>query len=161
MKLPILVVFFFIIIIVSFFSSIKQKEVTCIKKTSFSNLSLEENIVSKIDGKKIRSMDITKSFSFTELPNRYDMDMIIDKLNNSLDYLKDKVKYTISEDKIIINIHVDRNEVVLLDNISFDGKGIVVLTNTKSSEVLTLAVSDNYTEREYKKRLKQKGFRCK
>jgi len=164
MKLPIIFVFIFLIVIVSFFSSIKQKEITCKKEVDyFSKIQLKEYIVSNIERKKIKSMNIVKNISFMEKLSRKEMDQIIEKIHRTHNYLGKKVKYTFGEDKIVIKINVSSNEVVLLDNIRFSEKKpveIVVNTNTKSSDVLSLKVGDSYSEGEYMKRLKNRGYRC-
>ena len=164
MKLPIIFVFIFLIVIVSFFSSIKQKEITCKKEVDyFSKIQLKEYIVSNIEGKKIKSMNIVKNISFMEKLSREEMDQIIEVIHCTHNYLGKKVKYTFGEDKIVIKINVSSNEVVLLDNIRFSEKKpveIVVNTNTKSSDVLSLKVGDSYSEGEYMKRLKNRGYRC-
>ena len=161
MKLPIIIVFIFIVIVVSFFTSIKQKEVTCRKRKEFSNVVVDEVVISKIDSKRIRSIDVTKTIYFNGNHNSKDIEKVVDSLDNTLSYLDKKVKYTISEDKIIIHINVNKNEVVLLDNIIFNNLEVKVNSNTKSSDVITLKVLDNYTDGEYMKRLKGKGYRCK
>ena len=95
--------------------------------------------------------------------SREEMDQIIEVIHRTHNYLGKKVKYTFGEDKIVIKINVSSNEVVLLDNIRFSEKKpveIVVNTNTKSSDVLSLKVGDSYSEGEYMKRLKNRGYRC-
>ena len=85
-------------------------------------------------------------------------------LDNTLEYLKNKANYTISSDRIIVEIKAGKNELLLLNNISFnvnDDLQIVIDSNTKSSNVITLAVGDNYTDGEFMKRLKNNGYRCK
>ena len=165
MKLPILFVFLFLIVIVSFFSSIKQRKVTCQKQVDyFSKIQLREYIVSDIEGKKIKSMNAIKSIIFRESLSREEMDKIIETIHRSHDYLGKRVRYTFGEDKIVIQIDVSSNEVVLFDSIRFLDKKpieISINTNTKSSEVLSLEIGEHYTEGEYMKRLKSKGYRCK
>ncbi len=165
MKLPIIGVFLFIIIIVSFFSSIKQKEVTCKKTKSYSSgIYFTEEVISKIEGKKIKSIDVTKTISLTGKSKKEDIDNIIKSLDKTLEYLGKNVKYTISEDKIIIEIHVKKKETILLDNITFSEENpleIKIDSNTKSSNVLTLGVTDSYTDGEYMKLLRQRGYQCK
>ena len=82
-----------------------------------------------------------------------------------MDYLGDKVTYNVMDDRIIIEIKVSKNELVLLDNINFVDNGgkieVVIDTNTKSSSVIALSVGDNYTDGELMKRLKNRGYTCK
>ena len=59
---------------------------------------------------------------------------------------------------------VDKNQVLLLDNIQFivnDDLQVEIDSNTKSSNVITLTVGDNYSDGEFMKRLKNNGYRCK
>ena len=67
----------------------------------------------------------------------------------------------IIEDRIVVEISVNKNEVILLKNISFEDKKIVINSNTKSSDVLTLTVGDDYTDGEFMKTLKGYGYSCK
>ena len=164
MTLPIVVTLLFILIIVYLFTSIKQTEVVCEKSFAFdSEIRLKEEITSKLDSKKITSMYVTKTII---LPDQYADDEHLDKIKSSLDrtleYLGDKVKYTIGGNRIIVNIDVHKNEVLLLDNILFDNNGeIKINSNTKSSEVVTLTIGDNYTDGEFMKRMKKDGYSCK
>ena len=85
-------------------------------------------------------------------------------LDNTLEYLGKKVYYTISSDRIITEVKVDKNEVLLLDNIQFvvnDDLQVVIDSNTKSSNVITLTVGDNYSDGEFMMRLKNNGYHCK
>ena len=78
-------------------------------------------MVSTLDGKKITSLDVVKTIV---LPDEYTKDethlnSLQFALDNTLDYLDQNVKYTINEDRLIVKIHVDKNQIVMLDNISF------------------------------------------
>ena len=166
MTLPIVVTFLFIIIVVYLFTSIKQTEVVCEKVSSFdSDVRLKEEIISRLDGKKIVSMYVSKTIT---LPDQYADDDHLEKvklaLDNTLEYLGKKVKYTIGSNRIIVTMDVHKNEVLLLDNIQFRDDGdlkIKVNSNTKSSEVVTLTIGDNYTDGEFMKRMKKDGYSCK
>ena len=167
MTLPILLTFILIGIVVYLFTTIKQTEVTCKKITTFpSTISIKEEVISRMDGKKITSLEITKTIN---LPEKYAKEesyqnQIKQALDRTLEYLGNKVKYTISPDRIIVKIEVHKDEIILLDNILFsedDDFQIKINSNTKSSEVITLAIGDNYTDGEFMKRLKQNGYSCK
>ena len=152
MKLPIIFVLIFLIVIVSFFSSIKQKEIICQKEVDFfSKIQLKEYVVTNIEGKKIKSMNVVKNILFREDLSREEMDRIVEAIHRTHNYLGKKVKYTFGEDKIVIKINVSSNEVILFDYIRFNDKKpieISINTNTKSSEVLSLKVGDSYSEGE-------------
>lgn len=164
MKLPVIITFIIIGVIVFLFVRIKQTEVTCEKTYVFdSGISLKEKVVATLDGKEIDKLDVTKTIF---LPDKYikDEDYVNDIKNNldrTLSYLGDKVKYNILDDKIVVEIKVNKNEVVLLRNISFNDKGIVINSNTKSSDVVTLSIGDDYTDGEFMKTLKGLGYSCK
>lgn len=162
--LPVVFTLIVIMIIVSFFANIKQTEIVCEKTKKFDkNIYIHEKIISKIDGKKIDRLLITKTISFPEkLGNKEYIDSIKESLDRTLEYLEDKVKYTIEDNQIIINIDVSKNEVVLLDNISFlQDSEIRINSNTKSEEVITLTIGDNYTDGEFMQYMKSKGYSCK
>ena len=166
MTLPIVVTFIMIIIIIYLFTSIKQSEITCEKTRTFdSDVKLYEEVISTTDGKKIKSMNITKVITS---PEKYADEEHLNStkyaIQNTLEYLGDKVSYTITDNKLIIKINVKKNEIVLLDNIDFMDNGdlqIKINSNTKSSDVVNLQVGDNYTEGELMKRLKNNGYYCK
>lgn len=164
MKLPVIITFIIIAVIVYLFARIKQTEVTCEKTYNFdSGIYLKEKVVATLDGKEIDKLDVTKTIV---LPEKYlkDENYIIDIKNNldrTLSYLGDKVSYSILDDRIIVEISVNKNEVVLLKNIKFEDKNIIINSNTKSSEVVTLTVGDDYTDGEFMKTLKGLGYSCK
>ena len=163
-KLPIIITFIIIAVIVFLFARIKQTEVVCEKTYSFdSGISLKEKIVATLDGKEINKLDVTKTIL---LPEKYikDENYIEDIKNNlerTLSYLGEKVSYSFLDDRIVVEISVNKNEVVLLKNISFDDKKIIINSNTKSSDVVTLTVGDDYTDGEFMKALKGYGYSCK
>ncbi len=167
MKLPVVLVVIILGVIVYLFMNIKQTEVSCEKITTYdSNIYLKEEVTAVMGNQKINSLKIKKTII---LPEKYTKDetylyKIKEKLNNTLEYLGDKVVYTINKDRIIIDINVNNNETVLLDNISFNTSNdlqIIVNSNTKSSDVVAVKVKDNYTDGEFMKRLKKEGYNCK
>ena len=63
-------------------------------------------------------------------------------------------------------MHVlNNNQLILLDNISFiDNDGnieVKINSNTKSNDVVALAIGDSYTEGELMTKLKNNGYSCK
>ena len=164
MKLPIIITFIIIGIIVFLFARIKQTEVVCEKTYNFdSGISLKEKVVATLDGKEINKLNVTKTIL---LPEKYIKDEnYIEDIKNNLDrtlsYLGENVSYSFLDDRIVVEISVNKNEVVLLKNISFENKKIVINSNTKSSDVVTLAVGDDYTDGEFMKILKGYGYSCK
>jgi hypothetical protein len=167
MKLPVIITLIIIVIVIYLFATIKQTEIVCNKTTYFdSNIRLTEKVVGVTDGKKISSLEVTKTIVLPEEYTKDDTELNSIKytLENTLEYLGDNVKYTIGDDRIIVKIKVDKNQVVLLDNIDFvvnETIQIKVNSNTKSSDVIALAVGDSYTDGELMTRLKNNGYTCK
>ena len=163
---PILIAVIFIVIIVYLFMSIKQTEVICSKTYNYdSNIRLSEELIATTDGKKITHMTLTKTII---LPEKYadetHKNSIKYALENTLNYLGDKVKYTILDDRIIVSIDVSKDEVLLLSNIEFyvnEDLEIKINSNTKSSDVVTLSVGDSYNDGELMKRMRNNGYACK
>lgn len=165
MKLPIFITLILLIVIVYFFVTIKQTQIICKKTYKFDkNISVTEEINSRIDGKKIKKIEITKTII---IPNKDEklIKELKDALERTLGYLSDKVNYTILDDRIIVKISVNKNEIVLLNNIYFINSNqtinVKINSNTKSSDVIPLTVGDNYTEGEFMKYLKSMGYSCK
>lgn len=167
MKFPIFITFIAIAIVVFLFMNIKQSQVVCEMTTNFDgDIRLYEEMIATMDGKKITEMNITK---IIVLPPKYASDdkyfyRIQKRLDETLEYLGESVKYTIGNDRITVKINVKKNEMILLKNISLKGTPdleIDVNSNTKSSDVVTLSVGDNYTDGELMKRLKNNGYTCK
>lgn len=166
MTLPIIISLIFIIIIIWLFMSIKQTEITCSNNVTFdSGVTLKEEVVTEIERKKINRISVTKTIY---LPEKYRdkkyVNLVIESLERTLGYLGKKVKYSISEDKIVVRISVKKNEIILLDNIDFSLNGdsfININSNTKSNKVVTLRVGDDYTDGEYMQKMKSEGYTCK
>lgn len=168
MKLPIAITLIFILIIVYLFMNIKQSKVICENSKVFDGgFRVDEYIESNTDGKKIISMDIVKTIYVSDryVNNTDSIEEVKNVIMNTLDYLGDKVTYEVLNDRIVINIKVHKNELVLLDNIDFIDNGgkieVVINTNTKSSDVISLSVGDNYTDGELMKKMKNRGYSCK
>lgn len=167
MTFPVILTLIIIVIIIYLFATIKQSKVVCEKNTSFdSDIRLTEQITTTVDGKKVTSIQVIKTII---LPAKYTQDdehlnSIRYALENTLEYLGDHVKYVVQDDRIIVKISVDKDEIVLLNNISFsvsDDLQIKINSNTKSSDLITLSVGDNYTDGELMKHFKNNGYSCK
>ena len=166
MTLPIIITFIFIVIIVYLFMSLKQSKVICENvKTFDGGFRVKENVISNTDGKKITSMEVTKTIYVSDryVNNTESIEEVKNVIKNTLDYLGDKVTYEVLNDEIVIKIKV--HKLVLLDNISFIDNGgkveVLINTNTKSSDVISLSVGDNYTDGELMKKMKNRGYSCK
>ena len=165
MTFPIIIALIFIVIIIYLFATIKQTEVSCVKTRTYDGeVRLTEDLVAIMDGKEIKGMHLEKAIV---LPDKFSDDKhlkaIRNALDNTLEYLGNKVKYTVGDNKIVVKIDVDNNQLILLNNIDFNANEDLIIkinSNTKSSDVITLAVGDNYTEGELMKRLKNNGYSC-
>ena len=166
MTFPIVITFVIILIIVYLFATIKQTEVICNRTRIFDgDVKVSEEVNTIIDGKKITEMAVVKTIV---LPSKYADDTHFNSikysLEKTLDYLGDKVKYSISDNAITVTMKVHKNEIVLLNNIDFsvnDDLEIIVNSNTKSSNVIPLTVGDNYTDGEFMMHMKNHGYSCK
>ena len=167
MTLPIIITLIIILIIVYLFATIKQSQVTCERNNLFDDdIRYNEKVTAVIDGKKINELIVEKVII---LPDKYTkndtyLNSIKFSLEETLEYLGDKAKVEINDNRVKVNIKVNKNEVVLLNNINFvvnDDLEVVVDSNTKSSNVVTLSVGDNYTDGEFMKRMKNNGYSCK
>ena len=168
MKLPIIITFLFICIIVYLFMNLEQTVVVCEKENIYdSDITLKETVTANLDGKKITSLSIVKNVTLPEKFNKQEQTLtgIKNSLEYTIEYLGDDASCFVTENHVIANIDVSNNELVLLDNISFvdnNGEvGVIIDTNTKSSNVVPLKVGDNYTDGEFMMYLKNKGYSCK
>lgn len=166
MTFPVVITFIVILIIVYLFTTIKQTEIICNRVRSFDkDVKVTEDINTIIDGKKITGITVVKTIV---LPSSYadetHLNSIKYSLQKTLEYLGDKVKYSINDNIIKVTINVHKNEIVLLNNISFvvnDDLEIIINSNTKSSEVIPITVGDNYTDGEFMMHMKNYGYSCK
>ena len=163
--IPIVITFIIIIIIVSLFTNIKQTEVVCEKKYSFDkDVYLKENIVASLDGKRITHLVVKKTIT---LPDEYANDIYLNDIkesfNRTLEYLGNNVSYAVTDNKIIVTLDVHKDEIVLLDNIDFEINNdlkMIINSNTKSNEVITLTIGESYTDGEFMQYMKSKGYSC-
>ena len=85
-------------------------------------------------------------------------------LDNTLEYLGKDVRYSIGDNYIVVKASISKDkQLVLLNNIDFQNTNdlhIIINSNTKSSDVIKLAVGDNYTEGELMMHLKNRGYTC-
>jgi hypothetical protein len=104
------------------------------------------------------------------LPDKYlvddnELDSIMFALEKSYKYLgEDKVLVTKGKRSVTVKVVVEDDETIILNNLEFfdnDGLQMRINSNTRSSEVLTLRVEDDYTEGEFMTRLKNNGYSCK
>ncbi len=164
--LPIILGIIILGIIVYLFMTVEQKIVTCSNTYTSNDIKITEKVEATIDGNKITHMNVSKTII---LPDRFvseeNINGVKSSLEKSLEYLgHDYYVITTGINKVVVDIDLDNNKTIILNNISFvDGKDLVmkINPNTKSSEVITLKVGDNYTEGEFMKHLKNNGYTCR
>lgn len=166
--LPICITIVILVVMIWVFANIKQSNVNCSRKSTDNlNITIIEKLDTTLDGNKIGNMKLTKTII---LPEKYltEDDKYLDYIKSSIEksyaYLgKGKVKFSKLTDRIIAYIDVNDKETLILNNISFSEENdltIHINPNTKSNEVVTLKVSDNYTEGELMTLLKNNGYSC-
>ena len=166
--LPIIITIFMIVIIIYLFATVEQPLVVCEKRNvNDLDIIVSEKLETTLDGKEIRKMVLVKSII---LPDKYlvdssELSSIMFALEKSYQYLgEDKVTITKGKDRVTVRVEVEDDETLILNNIEFfdnDGLQMRINSNTKSSDVLTLRIDDNYTEGEFMTRLKNNGYSCK
>ncbi len=166
--LPIIITIMLIVIIIYLFATVEQPLVVCEKKvTDDLDITVSEVLETTLDGKEIEKMVLVKTII---LPDKYlvddnELDSIMFALEKSYKYLgEDKVLVTKGKRSVTVKVVVEDDETIILNNLEFfdnDGLQMRINSNTRSSEVLTLRVEDDYTEGEFMTRLKNNGYSCK
>ena len=166
--LPIIITIMLIVIIIYLFATVEQPLVVCEKKvTDDLDITVSEVLETTLDGKEIKKMVLVKTII---LPDKYlvddnELDSIMFALEKSYKYLgEDKVLVTKGKKSVTVKVVVEDDETIILNNVEFfdnDGLQMRINSNTRSSEVLTLRVEDDYTEGEFMTRLKNNGYSCK
>lgn len=166
--LPIIITIMLIVIIIYLFATVEQPLVVCEKKvTDDLDITVSEVLETTLDGKEIEKMVLVKTII---LPDKYlvddnELDSIMFALEKSYKYLgEDKVLVTKGKRSVTVKVIVEDDETIILNNVEFfdnDGLQMRINSNTRSSEVLTLRVEDDYTEGEFMTRLKNNGYSCK
>lgn len=166
--LPIIITIMLIVIIIYLFATVEQPLVVCEKKvTDDLDITVSEVLETTLDGKEIEKMVLVKTII---LPDKYlvddnELDSIMFALEKSYKYLgEDKVLVTKGKRSVTVKVVVEDDETIILNNVEFfdnDGLQMRINSNTRSSEVLTLRVEDDYTEGEFMTRLKNNGYSCK
>ena len=101
MTFPVVITFIIILIIVYLFTTIKQTEIICNRVRPFDkDVKVTEDINTIIDGKKITGITVVKTIV---LPSSYadetHLNSIKYSLQKTLEYLGDKVKYNVLDNK--------------------------------------------------------------
>ncbi len=164
--LPIILGILILGIIVYLFMTVEQKIVSCSNTYTSNNVKITEKVDATIDGNKVTHMNVTKTIVLPDgMANESNINLVKSTIEKGLEYLgHDSYTITTGVNKVVVDIDLDDNKTIILNNISFvEGKDLImkINPNTKSSEVITLKVGDNYTEGEFMTHLKNNGYTCK
>lgn len=165
---PVVLTVVMIVIIIYLFATVKQPLVVCEKRVVDDlGITISEQLDVTIDGNKIGKMELVKTI---KLPDNYLEDdkylnSLMFILENSYDYLDSKkVNVTKMKNSVSVRVEIDKDETIILNNIEFVDNGELQMrinSNTKSSEVVTLKIKDNYTEGELMTRMRNNGYSCR
>lgn len=165
---PVVLTVVMIVIIIYLFVTVKQPLVVCEKRVVDDlGITISEQLDVTIDGNKIGKMELVKTI---KLPDNYLEDdkylnSLMFILENSYDYLDSKkVNVTKMKNSVSVRVEIDKDETIILNNIEFVDNGELQMrinSNTKSSEVVTLKIKDNYTEGELMTRMRNNGYSCR
>ena len=164
---PIILTVLIIGIIVYLFTNIKQPYIECKKQTTYDkNIKVKEILKTTLDSNKISTLKVEKRVILPEeLSSEKRIKNIKSALKEAYKYLgKDKVDIKSENNAIIVTISLDKNETVILNDISInynDDVDLKIISNTKSSDVISLSVKDRYTEANLITRLRNYGYSCK
>ena len=167
MVFPIIMTVLIIVIIIYLIGSVRQPYVSCIRSTVDDlGIKLVEDLFTTLDNNKIKKMELTKTII---LPEKYlSSDKYLEEIKFALtkayDYLGKFAKVYIESDRVIVSVNIEDDQTIILKNIEFfdeDGLVVKVNPNTKSSDVVTLSISDKYSEGEFMSRMKNNGYMCK
>lgn len=165
---PIILTIVMIIIIIYLFATVKQPLVACDKRVVDDlGITINEELKVTMDGNKIGKMVLVKTI---KLPENYLKDDsyingVMFALENSYAYLdNDNVVVNKTKNSVTARVEIEDNEAIILNNIEFVDNGelqMKINSNTKSSNVVTLKIKDNYTEGELMARLRNNGYSCR
>lgn len=168
---PIVLTLLILIIIIYLFVNIKQPYIECFNTVTDSyGIKIKENLKVNMDSRMITKINLEKAIM---LPDEYlvNDDNFLDTIKyavlKSYDYLDGSdIDVSKSGNKIIIKVIVDKDETLILNNISFtksddDSLQIKIINNIKDSSVVSLRISDNYSEGELISHMKNNGYKCR
>lgn len=166
--IPTIITVLILVVIIYLFVTVKQPYVECSKRTINSlGIAIDEGLIVELDSNEIDRMILTKKIILpdTYLKDDTYLEQIRSTISESYEYLDDDVvKVSKGTNYVIVEIDVEDDETLILNNINFvnkDGLKININPNTKSSDVVTLKINDEYTEGELMTRMKNNGYTCK
>lgn len=163
---PVIIGIIVICIVFYLIANVKQDVVKCSKSDTDSlGITINEEITTTLGSREIDSLLIVKTIILPEkYRNKANFEAIEFSLRKAFDYLGNSYKINVYDDRVVLTINLKKEKPVILDNISFvdnsGGLSIIVKTNTKDSEIITLSVNDEYSEGELMTKLKNRGYSC-
>lgn len=163
---PIIITLLIIGIVIYLFINIKQPYIECSKTTTYDrNVKVVEKVKTTLDSNKISELKVEKKIVLPEeLSDQKHIKSIKSALKDAYKYLGKKVTITVNENVITVSISIDKDETVILSDISVvynDDLELKIVSNTKSSDVISLQIDDNYTEGNLVTRFRNYGYSCK
>ncbi|MBR3049532.1 MAG: hypothetical protein IKG58_03135 [Bacilli bacterium] len=163
---PIILTVLIIGIIVYLFTHIKQPYIECSKETTFDkNIKVEEELKTTLDSNKISTLTVEKKIILPdELSSEKRLNSMKSALKGAYKYLGKDVKIETKGNSVIATITLDKNQTVILNDITAiynDDVELEIISNTKSNDVISLTVKDKYTEANLITRLRNYGYSCK
>ena len=163
---PVIIGIILICILFYLIANVKQDVIKCSKSDTDSlGITINEEITTTLSSREIDSLLITKTIILPpKYRNKANFEAIEFSLKKAFDYLGNSYKINIYDYRVVLTINLKKEKPVILDNISFadsnGGLSIIVKTNTKDSEIITLSVNDEYSEGELMTTLKNRGYSC-
>lgn len=166
---PTIITILLIAIIIYLFVHLDPPTMSCTKTIKNDlDITINEELQTNLDNNKISELKLTKTiilpYKYLDDEDKY-LDYIEYVIKNSYEYLgSNKVQIKKYSDRIIINVNIKDNETIILNNIEFfeqDKLNIKINSNTRSSDVISFKIHDNYTQREFITRMRNNGYKCK
>ncbi|MBQ2640243.1 MAG: hypothetical protein IJF92_05755 [Bacilli bacterium] len=163
---PIIITLIIISIVTYLFMNIKQPYIECSKTTTYDkNVKIIEKVKTTLDSNKISELKVVKKIVLPdELTDDKHIKSIKLALKDAYQYLGKKAKISEEGNSIIVSIDINKNETVILSDISVvynDDVELKIASNTKSSDVISLKIDDNYKEGDLITRFRNYGYSCK
>lgn len=163
---PILLTIIIIGIVVYLFMNIKQPYIECSKTTTYDkNVKVVEEVKTTLDSNKISELKVEKKIILPEELSDYKhINSIKSALKDAYQYLGKRAKITVNDNVIVVKISINKDETVILSDISViynDDLELKIISNTKSNNVVSLKINDNYTEGDLITRFRNYGYSCK
>ncbi len=154
-----------ILVIVISITIINSKRLTCTKVVSENGFKTDSKVILKLNSKKIKSIDLTRTISVIDSNTSI---KYLPMIKSSLDDIyKEYDNYSISSDdkKVTVNLSYNENKKYIIDNIFIDKEDEGISFNVVKEDIngnyATFDLSKIYTKNSIKKLLKKSNYTCK